>query len=168
VSWGDRKRAGNGGEPDESPQCENGRSRSFNSWSGSSRRQLRKRVPWSARTCAPKIADRRHKAIQELLARGEPGRAALEELLHHELPLVRLAAATNVFGWAPRRAVPVLEELLAWAYAQKDSKRPGLRPLIAVVIMSDAEFLLSQHYGIRLRDVVRQVLGTEEVTRPWT
>lgn len=113
-------------------------------------------------------ADRRHIAIRELLSRGVPGRVALEGLLHHELPLVRLAAATNVFEWDPDGAVSVLEELLAWAYAQKDSKRPGLRPLTAVVVMSDAEFLLSQHYGIRLRDVVPRVLGIEEDPRPWT
>lgn len=56
-----------------------------------------------------RLADRRHKAIQELLSRGETGRAALEGLLHHELPLVRLAAATSVFEWASDRAVPVLE-----------------------------------------------------------
>jgi hypothetical protein len=53
-------------------------------------------------------ADRRHMAIRELLSRGEPGRVALEGLLHHELPMVRLAAATNVFEWDPDRAVPVL------------------------------------------------------------
>jgi hypothetical protein len=34
--------------------------------------------------------------------------------------------------------------------------------------MSDAEFLLSQHYGIRLREVVPRVLGIEEGPRPWT
>lgn len=113
-------------------------------------------------------ADHRHKAIQELLARGELGRAALEKMLHHELPLVRLSAATNVFEWAPDRAVPVLEELLTWAYVQKDSKHPGLRPMVASTVLGDAKVLLARHYGVRLREVVRLVLGIEEDPRPWT
>lgn len=112
-------------------------------------------------------ADRRHEAVQELLARGEPGRAALEELLQHELPLVRLAAATNVFDWAPDRAASVLEELLAWAYVQKDSKHPGLRPMVASTVLGDVKILLARHYGIRPREVVRRVLGIEEDPRPW-
>jgi hypothetical protein len=101
-------------------------------------------------------ADRREAAIQKLLSMGPTGRAALENLLYHDLPVVRGVAATHVRKWAPEKAVPVLEALLAWADAQKGAD--GLRPPIAGLVLFSAKVLLAQHYGIGIQDVVPCIL----------
>jgi hypothetical protein len=102
-------------------------------------------------------ADRREAAIRELLSSGPAGQAALEELLHHDLPVVRGVAAAHVLKWAPEKAVPVLEALVAWGHLQKGAD--GLRPPIAGLVLFSAKVLLSQYYGIRVREVVPRVLG---------
>src|SRR5688500_6072957 len=58
---------------------------------------------------------RADRTARKLIDRGENGKGAVEALLGHEEPIVRLGAASYVLKWAPDRAIPVLEDLLIWA-----------------------------------------------------
>jgi hypothetical protein len=107
-----------------------------------------------------RCADRLDAAIRELLSQGEAGRTTLEKLLQHERPMIRLAAASKVLEWDPDRAVPIFEQLLAWAFLQQEEKRPGVRPMVASFVLHNAKYFLAQHYGIQLREVVPHVLST--------
>jgi hypothetical protein len=51
-------------------------------------------------------------ALSEALAATPEGRAELEKLLSYPKLYVRVSAAGNVLGWAPRKAIPVLGRLL--------------------------------------------------------
>jgi hypothetical protein len=104
--------------------------------------------------------DRSAALIQEILSEGESGKAALEGLLNYNLPMVRATAAANVLRWAPEHAIPVLNELLAWAYSERDPA--GRRPVIAGFVLLDVEGLLAVHYGIDINDVLPRALGVEE------
>lgn len=78
----------------------------------------------------------------ELLKATTEGRAALEELMEHEWPEVRLRAARAVLKWAPDKAIPVLGRLVAeW--------RPANPKKGYVPVAFDAGVSLYEHWGIR-------------------
>lgn len=104
--------------------------------------------------------DRATAVVQAILSEGETGKTALERLLDHELPMVRVTAAANVLKWAPERALPVLEEVMARAYWERDAR--GRRPAAAGHVLLNAEGLLALHYDIDINDVLPRVLGVEE------
>jgi hypothetical protein len=105
-------------------------------------------------------ADRREAVIRDILSYGDEGRAALEGLLNHERPMIRLVAAAHVLKWSPERAIPMINELLAWSHAERDVA--GRRPPIASFVSRNAQALLSLHYDIDINDVLPRVLGVEE------
>jgi hypothetical protein len=102
--------------------------------------------------------DRSAAVITELLSKGEAGKAALEELLNHELPMVRMVAAASVLKWVPERALPVIEELVAWSHGHAAGHRS---PVVSHISLG-AGGLLALHYGIDINEVVPRVLGIEE------
>jgi HEAT repeat protein len=96
------------------------------------------------------------RAAQKLIDRGENGKDALEALLGHEEPSVRLGAASYVLKWAPDRAIPVLEDLLIWAKQDRSRDIFG-EPFL---VIQNVHGLLAQHYGISFRDVDARVFGS--------
>ncbi len=99
---------------------------------------------------------RSDRAAQKLIDRGENGKDALEALLGHEEPSVRLGAASYVLKWAPNRAIPVLEDLLIWA--KQDRSRDIFGEPSQVI--QNVHGLLAEHYGISFRDVDAQVFAS--------
>ena len=78
----------------------------------------------------------------DLLKSTTEGRIALEDLIYHELPEVRLRAARVVLAWAPDKAIPVLGRLVAeWKPA---NPKKGYIP-----VAFDAGVSLYEHWGIR-------------------
>lgn len=76
------------------------------------------------------------------LAETSPGRDALERLMEHEMPEVRLRAAGQTMTWAPERAIPVLGRLIAeW--------RPSDRHKGYVSVRTEAKGWLYGHFGIK-------------------
>ena len=59
---------------------------------------------------------------EQLYRSGSEGRAALERLMSHEEPIVRLLAATWVLEFNPQIAVPVLEHLVLWSRQMPEKK----------------------------------------------
>jgi hypothetical protein len=104
-----------------------------------------------------RASDRRDALIDELVGLGASGRDKMEALMSHELPLARASAAATVMRWAPERAVPVLEDLLRWAIAERGDR--GQRSRTAAMILFDCKVLLSQHHRIQMHEVVPKVVG---------
>lgn len=98
---------------------------------------------------------REDRIAQAIIHRGQEGQAALEALLTHTVPSVRLAAASNVLKWGPSKAVPVLEDLLLWAKQDRsgDIFGEGLQ------VLHNVHGLLAQHYGINALDIDSYVLA---------
>lgn len=80
-------------------------------------------------------------AILDQLAGTPVGRLALEALLTHEMPEVRLRAAGAVMAWAPEMAIPVLGRLVA-DWKPKDPRR-GYVP-----VRTEAKGWLYDYFGV--------------------
>ncbi len=93
--------------------------------------------------------DRARAAADELLSRGEAGRAEIEKLTRHASPSVRVAAASYVLKWSPNEAVPVLEKILLWA---DEDRTEGLFGE-SLHVGQGASGLLSLHYRLNILDV---------------
>ncbi len=104
-----------------------------------------------------RASDRRDALVDELVGLGASGRDKMEALMSHDLPLAQATAAATVMRWAPERAVPVLEDLLRWAIAERGAH--GRRSRTAAMILFDCKVLLSQHHRIQIHEVVPQVVG---------
>lgn len=78
----------------------------------------------------------------DLLKGTRDGRTALEDLMSHELPEVRLTAAGAVLAWAPEKAIPVLGRIVA-------ERRPPSPDKPRQPIAFDAAISLYEHWGIR-------------------
>ena len=102
---------------------------------------------------------RADRAAQKLIERGENGKDAVEALLGHEEPIVRLGAASHVLKWAPGRAIPVLEDLLIWANRDRSGDIFGE----ALQVVLNVHGLLAQHYGISVLDVDAHVSATRGI-----
>ena len=61
-------------------------------------------------------------AVVKKLGNSQTGRSALEQLMSHVLPEVRLRAAGQVMSWAPEKAIPVLGRLVA-EWRPKDPRK---------------------------------------------
>jgi hypothetical protein len=106
---------------------------------------------------------RADRAVRKLIDGGENGKGAVEALLGHEEPSVRLGAASYVLDWAPSRAVPILEDLLIWAKRDRSGDIFGE----ALQVIMDVHVLLAQHYGISVLDVDARVFGSRGLPLPW-
>jgi hypothetical protein len=85
--------------------------------------------------------DKLHSALTQL-AKTSSGRDALEHLLDHDTPEVRLRAAGQIMAWAPNKAIPVLGHLIAeW--------RPKDRNKGYVAVRTEAKGWLYDHFGIK-------------------
>ena len=102
---------------------------------------------------------RSDRAARKLIDRGENGKDAVEALLGHEEPSVRLGAASYVLDWAPARAIPVLEDLLIWAKRDRSGDIFGE----ALQVILNVHGLLAQHYGISVLDVDAHVSATRDI-----
>lgn len=80
-------------------------------------------------------------AVLDQLARTAVGRQALEKLMSHEMPEVRLRAAGAVMAWAPDMAIPVLGRLVA-DWKPKDPHRGY------VAVRTEAKGWLYDHFGV--------------------
>jgi len=80
-------------------------------------------------------------ALRELV-QSPSGREALEHLLTHEIPEVRLQAAGEVMAWAPRKAIPVLGRLIL-EWRPKDPRKG----YIAVRFLAGLQ--LYEYFGIK-------------------
>ncbi len=106
---------------------------------------------------------RSDRAARQLIDRGENGKDALDALLGHAEPSVRLGAASYVLDWAPARAIPVLEDLLIWAKQDRSGDIFGE----AIQVIVDVHVLLAQQYGISVLDVDARVFGSRGLPLPW-
>src|SRR5688572_15515076 len=106
---------------------------------------------------------RSDRAARKLIERGENGKDAVEALLSHAEPSVRLGAASYVLDWAPSRAIPVLEDLLIWAKQDRSGDIFGE----ALQVILDVHGLLAQYYGISVLDVDARVFGGRGLPLPW-
>jgi hypothetical protein len=106
---------------------------------------------------------RADRAAQKLIERGENGKDAVEALLGHEEPIVRLGAASHVLKWAPGRSIPVLEDLLIWAKRDRSGDIFGE----ALQVILNVHGLLAKHYGISVLDVDARVFGSRGLPLPW-
>jgi HEAT repeat protein len=88
-------------------------------------------------------------AADELLSRGEAGRAEIEKLMRHVSPSVRVAAASYVLKWSPNEAVPVLEKILLWA---DEDRTEGLFGE-SLHVGGGAAGLLAQYYHLSILDI---------------
>jgi hypothetical protein len=80
-------------------------------------------------------------AILDQLARTVAGRQALEGLMSHEMPEIRLRAAGAAMAWAPEMAIPVLGRLVA-DWQPKDPRRGY------VAVRTEAKGWLYDYFGI--------------------
>lgn len=81
-------------------------------------------------------------ATRRTLAESTLGRRALEELMTHDLPEIRLGAAISVMAWDSEAAIPVLGQLVAtW--------KPGDAQKGYVAVSTDAKLALYDHFGVR-------------------
>ncbi len=106
---------------------------------------------------------RSDRAARKLIDRGENGKDAVEALLGHAEPSVRLGAASYVLEWAPGRAIPVLEDLLIWAKRDRSGDIFGE----ALQVILDVHGLLAKHYNINVLDVDARVFGGRGLPLPW-
>ena len=88
-------------------------------------------------------------AADALLARGKQGRDALDGLLRHPSPTVRLNAAAYVLDWAPNEAIPVIEKVMLWADDDRTERLFGESMNVGM----SAETLLAEHYNLDILDV---------------
>lgn len=105
--------------------------------------------------------DRMRLLLDELVS--DPmGRDALERLMTHEIPEVRLRAAGRVMGWAPKKAVPVLGSLVAH-WRPKDPRKGY------VAVALSASWQLYQHFGIKDYDQNKLIepLRAYGIELPW-
>ena len=102
---------------------------------------------------------RADRAARKLIERGEKGKDALEALLGHEEPSVRLGAASFVLKWAPSRAIPVLEDLLIWAKRDRSGDIFGE----SLPVIQNVHGLLALHYGISVLDVDARVFASRGI-----
>lgn len=80
-------------------------------------------------------------AVLDQLAGTPAGRFALEALLTHEVPEVRLRAAGAAMAWAPEKAIPVLGSLVA-DWRPKDPRRGY------VAVRTEAKGWLYDYFGV--------------------
>lgn len=86
--------------------------------------------------------DRTVPILRELVSRNPDGRRAIEALLAHPSPFVRLGAACKVLIWAPAMALPVLARLALNPGSGFSAEERGSVAL-------SAEGMLYKHFGIR-------------------
>jgi hypothetical protein len=105
---------------------------------------------------------RADRTARKLIDRGENGKGAMEALLGHAEPIVRLGPASYVLKWAPSRAIPVLEDLLIWAKRDRSGDLFGE----ALQVIQNVHGLLAQQYGISVLDVDARVFGSRGLPLP--
>lgn len=88
-----------------------------------------------------------NQARNALAAKGSSGRAALEALMGHPMPQVRLDGAVSVMQWAPDLAIPVLGRLIAETKYENDMSA-GER----IEVKHEATLSLFDHFGTRFYD----------------
>lgn len=81
-------------------------------------------------------------ATRRTLAESTLGRQALEELMAHEIPEIRLGAAISVMTWDSEAAIPVLGQLVA-TWMPSDPQKGH------VAVSTDAKLALYDHFGVR-------------------
>lgn len=89
--------------------------------------------------------DRATPILKELASRNPEGRDALEGLLAHASPFVRLDAAFRVLAWAPASAIPVLARLALNPGSNYSHEERGS-------VITSAKEILYHHFGIRSFD----------------
>ncbi|MBL8583782.1 MAG: DUF2019 domain-containing protein [Rhizobiaceae bacterium] len=97
----------------------------------------------SANRYMKKVNQARH----ALAAKGNSGRAALEGLMRHPMPQVRLDGAVSVMQWAPDLAIPVLGRLIAETGYEKDMSADEL-----IEVRHEATLSLFDHFGTKYYD----------------
>jgi hypothetical protein len=89
--------------------------RTLEQWTEEFVRRLKRQIDADRAQDIPAY-NRLHKKVLEALTAienaGSPGRDALERLMEHDIPQVRLWAAGRVIDWDPDRAIPVLARLI--------------------------------------------------------
>jgi len=84
-----------------------------------------------------------NQAREMLAQKGSEGRSALEELMRHPMPQVRLDGAISIMQWAPELAIPILGRLIV------DTGYEDMSAGERIEIRHDAKLCLYDHFGIR-------------------
>lgn len=113
---------------------------------------LENQLLWEAAIRKPDIPTANKYALRmthivRALRETEDGRLALEKLLRHSKPNIRLWAAGSVAEWNPDAAVPVLAKLLHEPLEKEASAQEG------VGIVIDAQGYLAHCFGLHPADL---------------
>lgn len=104
-------------------------------------------------TAYNRLHDRVWLALLAIEGLGEAGRRAIEDMLTHDVPMIRFRAATRVLAWNPHLAVPVLGRLLT------DEFPPHAQGYRQFAVVAEVNLFLHKHFDVRFYD------GTE-LTEP--
>ena len=88
-----------------------------------------------------RLYDRIWNTLEAIILSGDDGKRAVEALLNHDEPLIRLRSCQHVIQWNPDLAVPVLGKLAA---RQGNFSKSGFE---AFSIVCDSQVILSFHFN---------------------